>query len=281
MLSGDVLDGEEAYEFTWVGKKAAVVGANRPSRKTLRPCKENSVNWDTTENLYIEGDNLEVLKLLQESYLNAVDVIYIDPPYNTGSNLIYKNNFFQTEDDYSKDAGVFDDEGNRLFVNSENNGRFHSDWCSMIYARLILARNLLKKTGVLVCAIDQSEVNTLGLMLSELFSDKEVTLVSIIHNPSGTQGENFSHNNEYVYFVYDGNILRIDKYREYARNYSFQPFWYIKYASVRFFYKGEFYRLTTSALDINNELFDEISNYIERDLKSMGAEFTDYTGMMD
>ena len=209
MLSGDVLDGEEAYEFTWVGKKAAVVGANRPSRKTLRPCKENSVNWDTTENLYIEGDNLEVLKLLQESYLNAVDVIYIDPPYNTGSNLIYKNNFFQTEDDYSKDAGVFDDEGNRLFVNSENNGRFHSDWCSMIYARLILARNLLKKTGVLVCAIDQSEVNTLGLMLSELFSDKEVTLVSIIHNPSGTQGENFSHNNEYVYFVYDGNMRSI------------------------------------------------------------------------
>ena len=209
MLSPDVVDGDEAYEFTWVGKKAAIVGAYHPSRKTLRPCKEDSVNWDTTENLYIEGDNLEVLKLLQESYLNAVDVIYIDPPYNTGSNLIYQNNFFQTEEDYSKNSGEFDDEGNRLFINTENNGRFHSDWCSMIYARLILARNLLKRTGVLICAIDQSEVNTLGLMLSELFSDKEITLVSIIHNPSGTQGENFSHNNEYVYFVYDGNTRSI------------------------------------------------------------------------
>lgn len=209
MLSSDISDGDEVYEFTWVGKRAAIVGANQPSRKTLRPCKEKSVNWDNTENIYIEGDNLEVLKLLQESYLNAVDVVYIDPPYNTGSNLIYKNNFFQTEDDYSKDAGTFDDEGNRLFVNTENNGRFHSDWCSMIYARLILARNVLKPSGVLICAIDQSEVNTLGVMLSELFSDKEITLVSIIHNPSGTQGENFSHNNEYAYFVYDGNTRSI------------------------------------------------------------------------
>ena len=205
MLSPDVVDGDEAYEFTWVGKKAAIMGAFSPSRKTLRPCKEKSVDWNTTNNLYIEGDNLEVLKLLQEGYLNAIDVIYIDPPYNTGSNLIYQNNFFQSEDDYSKETGLLDDEGNRLFVNTENNGRFHSDWCSMIYARLLLARNMLKKTGVLVCAIDQSEINTLGLMLSEIFSDKEITLVSIVHNPSGTQGENFSHNNEYVYFVYDGS----------------------------------------------------------------------------
>lgn len=191
MLSSDVVEGDEAYEFTWVGKKAAIVGANRPSRKTLRPVIEKSVNWNDTENIYIEGDNLEVLKMLQESYLKSVDVIYIDPPYNTGNNLIYKNRFFQTEDDYDKDLGAFDEEGNRLFINTETNGRFHSDWCSMIYARLILARNLLKDTGVLVCAIDESEVNTLGLMLSELFADKEVTLVSIIHNPSGTQGENF------------------------------------------------------------------------------------------
>ena len=205
MLSPDVVDGDEAYEFTWVGKKAAIMGAFSPSRKTLRPYKEKSVDWNTTNNLYIEGDNLEVLKLLQEGYLNAIDVIYIDPPYNTGSNLIYQNNFFQSEDDYSKETGLLDDEGNRLFVNTENNGRFHSDWCSMIYARLLLARNMLKKTGVLVCAIDQSEINTLGLMLSEIFSDKEITLVSIVHNPSGTQGENFSHNNEYVYFVYDGS----------------------------------------------------------------------------
>jgi len=209
MLSGEVLEGDEAYEFTWVGKKAAIVEANRPIRKTLRPCPAESVDWDTTENLYIEGDNLEVLKLLQESYLHRVDVIYIDPPYNTGSNLIYKNNFFQTEDEYQRDEGTFDDEGNRLFINTKTNGRFHSDWCSMMFSRLIVASNLLKKTGVLICAIDQSEVNTLGLMLSEVFGDKEITLVSIIHNPSGTQGRNFSHNNEYAYFVYDDAISSI------------------------------------------------------------------------
>ena len=209
MLSGDVVEGDEAYEFTWVGKKAAIVEANRPIRKTLRPCPEESVDWDTTENLYIEGDNLEVLKSLQESYLHAVDVIYIDPPYNTGSNLIYKNNFFQTEDDYQRDEGIFDDDGNRLFVNTKTNGRFHSDWCSMMFARLIVASNILKRTGVLICAIDQSEVNTLGMMLSEVFGDKEITLVSIVHNPSGTQGRNFSHNNEYAYFVYDDSISSI------------------------------------------------------------------------
>lgn len=209
MLSPDVIDGSEAYEFTWVGKKASIVEANRPIRKTLRPCPEESREWDTTENLYIEGDNLEVLKLLQESYLHAVDVIYIDPPYNTGSNLIYKNNFFQTENDYQKAEDIFDDEGNRLFVNTRTNGRFHSDWCSMMYARLIVASNILKRTGVLICAIDQNEVNTLGLMLSEVFGDKEITLVSIVHNPSGTQGRNFSHNNEYAYFVYDDTVSSI------------------------------------------------------------------------
>lgn len=209
MLSKDLVEGDEAYEFTWVGKKAAMLGAISPTRKTLRPCLEKSNNWNNTENIYIEGDNLEALKLLQESYLNAVDVIYIDPPYNTGSNLIYKNNYFQTEDDYCKDAGLVDDDGNRLFVNSITNARFHSDWCSMLYARLVLARNILKTTGVLICAIDQSEVNTLGMMLSEIFTEKEITLVTIIHNPSGTQGENFSHNNEFAYFVYDGNVRSI------------------------------------------------------------------------
>ena len=209
MLSGEVLEGEEAYEFTWVGKKAAIVEANRPIRKTLRPCVEESLDWSNTENIYIEGDNLEVLKLLQESYLHSIDVIYIDPPYNTGSNLIYKNKFFQTEEEYQRDEGAFDEDGNRLFVNTKTNGRFHSDWCSMMFARLILASNLLKKTGVLVCAIDQSEVNTLGQMLSEVFGDKEVTLISIVHNPSGTQGRNFSHNNEYAYFVYDDSVPSI------------------------------------------------------------------------
>ena len=143
MLSKDVIDGDEAYEFTWVGKKAAIVEANKPIRKTLRPCKEESVNWDTTENLYIEGDNLEVLKLLQESYLGKVKMIYIDPPYNTGSDFIYQDDFSISLDEYDEQRGAFDEEHNRLFKNTDSNGRFHSDWCSMIYPRLILSRNLL------------------------------------------------------------------------------------------------------------------------------------------
>lgn len=196
---------QERYEFTWVGKKEAIIGTNIPIRKTLRPYLEKSKNWQSTRNIYIEGDNLDALKLLQESYLHAVDVIYIDPPYNTGSNLIYKNNFFKSEEDYLILGGSFDLEGNKLFVNTETNGRFHSDWCSMIYSRLILARKFLKNTGVLVCAIDQSEINTLGLMLQEIFSDKEITLVTVVHNPSGIQGLNFSYSNEYLYFVYDGS----------------------------------------------------------------------------
>ena len=127
MLSGDVLEGDEAYEFTWVGKKAAIVEANRPIRKTLRPCPADSVNWDSTENLYIEGDNLEVLKLLRESYLGKVKMIYIDPPYNTGNDFIYRDDFAQSAAEYDEESGAVDEEGNRLFKNSDTNGRFHSD----------------------------------------------------------------------------------------------------------------------------------------------------------
>ena len=141
MLSSDVLEGDEAYEFTWVGKKAAIVEANRPIRKTLRPCQEESKDWDKTENLYIEGDNLEVLKLLQESYLGKVKMIYIDPPYNTGNDFVYRDDFAVSPADYAGQIGSVDDEGNRLFKNTDSNGRFHSDWCSMIYSRLMLARN--------------------------------------------------------------------------------------------------------------------------------------------
>ena len=129
MLTGDVIEGDEAYEFTWVGKKAAIVEANKPIRKTLRPCQERSVNWDTTENIYIEGDNLDVLKLLQESYLGKVKMIYIDPPYNTGSDFIYRDNFTMASDDYEDQLGMIDEEsGDRLFKNTDSNGRFHSEW---------------------------------------------------------------------------------------------------------------------------------------------------------
>ena len=161
MLSPDVVDGDECYEFTWVGKKASIVEANKPIRKTLRPCPEESKNWDTTENLYIEGDNLEVLKLLQESYLGKVKMIYIDPPYNTGNDFIYRDNFKQSADEYQQDSGVIDEEGNRFFKNIDTNGRFHSDWCSMMYPRLMLARNLLAEDGFIFISIGEEEIENL------------------------------------------------------------------------------------------------------------------------
>ena len=169
MLSGDVLDGDEAYEFTWVGKKAAIVEANRPIRKTLRPCPEESVDWDTTENLYIEGDNLEVLKLLQESYLGKVKMIYIDPPYNTGNNFIYADDFMRSQEEENAQMGMYDEDENRLFKNTDTNGRFHSDWCSMIYSRLMLARNLLTDDGVIFISIDDNEVENLKKICDEVF----------------------------------------------------------------------------------------------------------------
>ena len=169
MLSDDVIEGDEAYEFTWVGKKAAIVEANKPIRKTLRPCKEESVNWDSTENLYIEGDNLEVLKLLQESYLGRVKMIYIDPPYNTGNDFIYRDDFKQSAADYEEDSGVYDEDGNRMFKNTDTNGRFHSDWCSMIYSRLMLARNLLSDDGAIFLSIDDNERDNLEKICAEAF----------------------------------------------------------------------------------------------------------------
>lgn len=170
MLSDVVLEGDEAYEFTWVGKKAAIVEANRPIHKTLRPCPEESVNWDTTENLYIEGDNLEVLKLLQESYLGKVKMIYIDPPYNTGNDFIYRDDFAMSGEEYSEESGQVDEEtGDRLFRNTDSNGRFHSDWCSMIYSRLMLARNLLADDGLIFISIGDEEIDNLRKISDEVF----------------------------------------------------------------------------------------------------------------
>ena len=169
MLSPDVVDGDEAYEFTWVGKKAAIVEANKPIRKTLRPCKEESKDWDTTENLYIEGDNLEVLKLLQESYLGKVKMIYIDPPYNTGNDFVYVDDFMRSQEEENAQMGMYDEDENRLFKNTDTNGRFHSDWCSMIYSRLMLARNLLTDDGVIFISIDDNEVSNLKKICDEVF----------------------------------------------------------------------------------------------------------------
>lgn len=169
MLSPDVVDGGERYEFTWVGKKASIVEANKPIRKTLRPCVEESKDWDTTENLYIEGDNLEVLKLLQESYMGKVKMIYIDPPYNTGSDFIYADNYMRSQQEENEQMGMYDEDENRLFKNTDSNGRFHSDWCSMMYSRLMLARNLLSDDGLAFISIGEHEVHNLKEMALEIF----------------------------------------------------------------------------------------------------------------
>ena len=171
MLSADVVEGDEAYEFTWVGKKAAIVEANKPIRKTLRPCPEESVNWDTTENIYIEGDNLDVLKLLQESYLGRIKMIYIDPPYNTGHDFVYPDSFIMDNQDYNEGTGYFDEDGNVNFEreNSISAGKYHSDWCSMIYSRLMLARNLLSEDGVIFISIDDNELENLKKICEEAF----------------------------------------------------------------------------------------------------------------
>lgn len=208
MLSKDVLEGDEAYEFTWVGKKAAIVEANKPIRKTLRPCPEESVNWDTTENLYIEGDNLEVLKLLQESYLGKVKMIYIDPPYNTGNDFIYRDDFAMSDNEYAKQSGAVDEEtGERLFKNTETNGKFHSDWCSMIYSRLLLARSLLKDEGAIFISIDDYENDNLKKICNEIFGEQNfVACVAWQRNYAPISLKKFfSESHEYC-FVYAKNI---------------------------------------------------------------------------
>ena len=174
-LSKDVIDGEECYDFTWVGKKEAMIEANRPIRKTLRPCRDKSLNWGDTENIYIEGDNLEALKLLQESYLGKVKMIYIDPPYNTGNDFIYNDSFSIDKDEYEKEIEYKDEEGNINFKKNEvSNPRYHSDWCSMIYSRLKLAMNLLSDDGVIFISIDDNEFRNLKNICDEIFGENNI-----------------------------------------------------------------------------------------------------------
>lgn len=200
MLSPDVVDGDEAYEFTWVGKKASIVEANKPIRKTLRPCPEESKNWDDTENLYIEGDNLEVLKLLQESYLGKVKMIYIDPPYNTGNDFIYADDFMRSQDEENRQMGMYDEDENRLFKNNDSNGRFHSDWCSMMYSRLMLARNLLTDDGVIFISVDEHEVENLRKIGEEIYGEENfVAQLVIVSNLKGrNDSKNFAICHEYL-----------------------------------------------------------------------------------
>ena len=171
-ISCKVVDGrEERYQFTWPDKKKSVLLANAPINKTLRPCREESVDFDNTENLYIEGDNLEVLKLLQETYLGKIKMIYIDPPYNTGNDFVYEDDFAQSIEEYLANSGQFDDDGNRLVKNLESNGRFHTDWLNMIYPRLKIAKDLLTDDGAIFISIDDNEIENLKKITSEIFGE--------------------------------------------------------------------------------------------------------------
>lgn len=203
LLGGDIADTDtETFGFQWVGKQEAKRTAAAPTHKTLRPVMADSVNWDTTENLYIEGDNLEVLKLLQRAYLGKVKMIYIDPPYNTGRNLIYKNNFSISEKEFLLNSGIIDEYNNRLVTNTQTNGRFHSDWCSMIYARLLVCRPLLSPNGIICLTIDDSEIENVTAIMNELFGEvNHLATIVVKNNPSGrstTKGASIAH--EYALF---------------------------------------------------------------------------------
>lgn len=172
-ISCTVVDGkEERYQFTWPDKKKSVLLANAPINKTLRPCREESVDFDTTENLYIEGDNLEVLKLLQATYLGKVKMIYIDPPYNTGNDFVYEDDFAQSTDEYLANSGQYDEDGNRMVQNTESNGRFHTDWLNMIYPRLRVAKDLLTDDGAIFISIDDNEDENLRKCCDEVFGEQ-------------------------------------------------------------------------------------------------------------
>lgn len=221
MLSNNVIDGDEAYEFTWVGKKEAIVEANKPIRKTLRPCPEESVDWDNTENLYIEGDNLEVLKLLQESYLGKIKMIYIDPPYNTGSDFIYKDNFKIKKKAYEEALGEINEDGNRMQKNTDSNGRFHSDWCSMIYSRLLLSRNLLRNDGVIFISIDDCEVENLKKICDEVFGANNFIAQLIWQNKKGGGNDSkyIAVEHEYIISYARNKELLEEFYESYSQEY--------------------------------------------------------------
>ena len=201
VLGEEIEDEEEFYRFTWAGKSQARREAHKPSTGTLRPCKEESLDWDTTQNLYIEGDNLEVLKLLQKSYVGKIKMIYIDPPYNTGKDFVYKDNYKDNLKNYQEVTGQVDSDGNKLSTNSDSDGRFHSNWLNMMYPRLRLARNLLKDDGVIFISIDDNELHNLRSICNEIFGEENSLdrgyLIWV--NKGSTKGFNrIVKNNEYI-----------------------------------------------------------------------------------
>ena len=210
-ISCTVVDGnEERYQFTWPDKKKSVLLANAPINKTLRPCREESVDFDTTENLYIEGDNLEVLKLLQETYLGKIKMIYIDPPYNTGSDFVYEDDFAQSADEYLANSGQYDEDGNRMVQNTESNGRFHTDWLNMICPRIRLAKDLLSDDGLIVISIDDNEYKNMRNICDEVLGECNFVACVVwqkIHSIKN-DAKYFSENHEYA-LIYAKSISKI------------------------------------------------------------------------
>ena len=206
-LSADVIDdGEERYQYTWPNKKAHAHLANTPTTKTLRPCREESVDFDHTQNIYIEGDNLDVLKIIRETYLGKVKMIYIDPPYNTGNDFVYNDDFLQNADDYQENSGQFDEEGNRLVQNTESNGRFHTDWLNMIYPRLKVAKDLLSDEGYICISIDDNENENLKKICNEIFGETNfVSQFIVIRSEGGGLAKRAVIGHDYL-LVYSKNI---------------------------------------------------------------------------
>ena len=238
-LLGDnaVEDADEMYQFTWPGKQEARREAARPSTKTLRPVVEDSVDWDNTQNLYIEGDNLEVLKLLQKSYMGKVKMIYIDPPYNTGNDFVYDDDFVVSQDDYDLFSGDVDDLGNRYRKNTDSNGRFHSDWCSMMYSRLMVARSLLTEDGVIFISIDDNEVENLKKICNEIFGEGNgIGLVTRIAKTTSFRGNYLAPSKDYI-LIYAKNINFTLQFKDEINN--TEQFNKIETEGNR---KGEFYR---------------------------------------
>ena len=219
MLSEDVLDGDESYEFTWIGKKSAIVKANNPIRKTLRPCIDESKDWDDTENLYIEGDNLEVLKLLQESYLGTIKMIYIDPPYNTGNDFVYNDNFKKSKNESDIEEGDLSDLGERYTVNSKSSNKYHANWLDMMYPRLKVAKDLLRDDGIIFISIDDTELSNIKKLCEEIFSEDNFMAILPVKKKQGggNDSKNFVIEHEYI-LVYCKSIINyqmyLDKYHK-------------------------------------------------------------------
>ena len=214
LLSSEIVEGnEERYQFTWPDKRKAILAANAPINATLRPCPEESVNFDTTQNLYIEGDNLDVLKCLKETYLHKVKMIYIDPPYNTGNDFVYEDDFAESASEYLANSGQFDEQGNRLVTNTESNGRFHTDWLNMIYPRLKVARDFLTEDGVIFISIGEEELYNLTNICNEIFGvSNYISTISRVAKTASNMGDFFASSVDYI-LCYAKDINHTKKFK--------------------------------------------------------------------